>query len=213
MAISFSRILSFFGLLKGPDVPLATDRPVPFGYKTTWLTVRSDSSEAVSKALGLTKTSSATWVGGVSKSSGKTWVFVTPSDAKVEHLHSLLHRLSLTFGEAQYFGSSRVVGYVAWFKSVAGETVRAFSYADGTLFANQGDTTEAERALGYPDMAGLDARAIWDALDETDARMDEEDPMRIAERWSVNPLHLDQKDADGPGIVGVMDLAKAAHSA
>ena len=230
MAINLRSLLTFFGLGRAEDDGDPSDHPVAFGYKSTWLAVKADTTEAVCAALSLTRQNQATWAGGVAKARGKTWVFVTPpvdgwvlvvtdrslssdSDDNVERLSGLLNQLSREFGEAHYFGSYRVVGYVAWFKSVDGQMARAFSYADGTLFANLGATTDAEADLGYPDTTGLDAVTLWDALDETDARMDEEDPMRIAGAWSVNPLELGKTDAGaGKGIVGAMDVAKAVKS-
>ncbi len=207
------------------------DLPVPFGYKSVWFAVKSDDTLAVFDAFNLTSQLTANWETGVSfaydytrQFKGKeSPVFVAPplegwtlvlaglniaadSSENIEKLRNLLNRLSEKFGEVQYFGSYRGADYVSWFKSLNGNIVRGFSYADGTLFANEGQTTQAELDIGYFDMTAMDETMFWDALqeDEEDGtyHFDEEDPMKIAEFWSVNPLSIDV----GTGIVPATGL-------
>ncbi len=209
------------------------DLPTPFGYKSVWFAVKTEDTSAVFSAFNLQSEQPANWASGIKFlydfdshfKRGEKPVFVSPpvsgwtlilaglnfsadSSEKTEYLRNLLNRLSKEFGEAQYFGSYRVVGYVAWYRSISGSIERGFSFADGTLFANEGNTSEAELEIGYFDMSGMDEANIWETLMEAEEEgeyfFDEEDPMKIAELWSVNPLSVDQEKDLEPsiGLVG-----------
>ena len=44
-----------------PEIHTQPDQPLPFGFKTNWLAVKSDSPEAVLKKLPLQNIQSANW--------------------------------------------------------------------------------------------------------------------------------------------------------
>jgi hypothetical protein len=170
------------------------DIPRPFGYKATWLAVKTTDTEAVFKALGLTQSGVSNWETGIKFAYSRGFsdnvypIFVTPpvkgwtlvlssfaftadADENISKLEDTLVRLSELFEECQYFGSYRVVDYVAWYRAQNGKIVRGYSYADGVTYANFGKKSKIEAGKGY----------------------NEEDPMEIAGQWSVNPLRLDKR--------------------
>jgi hypothetical protein len=220
------------------DLSSSPDLPQAFGYKMTWLAVRSENTEAVFDALALTQKTVANWETGIQFSYGyqsgqsQTPVFVTPpvdgwtlvltglglaadGDASIARLEGLLRQMSGSFGEVHYYGSYRVVGYVAWYKAESGEISRGFSFADGSLYANVGPTTTAETEAGYFDMTGMTEDALWETIlslpEEDNSFFNEEDPMKIAGKWSVNPLLIAEIPDQNPslGLAGYLALPQA----
>lgn len=166
------------GILGLGKRPVQPDLPRGFGYKTTWLALRSDDPMAVAKALRLTKLTPApravgeATVYGHRGGMGRFPVFLCPAldgwtlvhtglslmpgEANTEGaVGALIRRLSRTFGAAQYFGSYRVAGMAAWYAAQEGVLTRAYAFADGQYFANLGPVSAAERAVGLGDIGGL----------------------------------------------------------
>jgi hypothetical protein len=114
---------------------------------------------------------------------------------------AMMQSLAARFDDVQYFGSYRVVSYVAWCRARGGKIERAFGYADGQLFANFGGTTPEEAKLGFPDLSGLSLDETTDKLFESDDSTNEELPAKLAGEWSINPLTLEE--AGYPLSVGV----------
>ena len=218
-------------LLKLSSTP---DLPQPFGYKSTWLAVRTEDTKAVFEALGLTQKATANWASGIRFSYDRDLVgnvgpvFVAPpvkgwtlvltglelaaDGAKnKQELEILLRHLSKLFGECQYFGSYRVVDYVSWYRAINGEITRGFSMADGILFANEGQTTQVELNAGNFDMTGMTEEEIWNVLLKAEEESQtyffrEDDPMKVAEDWSLNPLSIDNVQGLSPatGLAGLL---------
>jgi len=127
------------------------------------------------------------------------------------------------FDDVQFFGSHRVVGFVAWARALNGKPIRVFSYAD-EIMANVGEQTPEEAKLGFANLGGL---SLSDALDEMfriadeqhseqetlvasgvpqreartrvlqnrrDAIPDETDVVDLAALWSIDPSRLSDQD-------------------
>lgn len=115
-----------------------------------------------------------------------------PPGERSELLVTMMQALAARFDDVQFFGSYRVVGYVAWCRARGGKIERAFGYADGQVFANFGATTPEEAKLGFPDLSGLSSDEAVDKLFETDDATDEALPAKLAGEWSINPLQLEE---------------------
>ena len=168
--------------------------PVGFGYKASWLALRSTSPEDVAGELGLSGVRSATWSEGVETAYDGGAVFVTPPvDGWVLALGRFgggwdreedLAGLSRRFGEAQLFGTHRVSGYDEWQRWVDGEPMRRYAFADEVLF----DEGEREGA---------------DAHEDDEWWPDEEVTIAKAREWSVDPTTLDERTDLAPtGLLG-----------
>jgi hypothetical protein len=164
------------------------DTPTSFGYKVSWLAIRSQNMTSVITAMGLRDTHPANWATGISAAYEKSKaVFVTPAldgwtfvvgrdlptldqgDIQGDPLGAhafgnLFARLIRQFPEVQFFGSYRVVDYVAWARARGGKVERAFSFADGTVYANVGKQSTEEHALGFLDTTGMTPEAAGQAL-------------------------------------------------
>ncbi|WP_299461364.1 hypothetical protein [uncultured Gimesia sp.] len=199
------------------------DTPVGFGYKMSWLAIKSSDAHAVVETLVIDHLQPANWQTGITAAyHGHTfisppvhgWVLVASyhlpelgNDAEPQRFTPLLAGLSQKFGEVQYFGTQRVVGYHAWSRFLNGTETRAFAYLGerGEILADRGEKTDAEIQLGYeyfdPDSPDADSDAHWEREDL--CYPDEEHVMEIAGLWGVNPSHLEeQKLPESAGWIG-----------
>ena len=185
-----------------------TDAPIPFGYKMAWYAVRTTNAQAVAETLNLKSQHPANWKEGYKEAYGGEGVFVSPpvsgwvfvvgtpifpdlTSADKEKCLTRLKVLSERFGEAQLFATHRGVSSHAWAKAVQGSLSRAFGYNgdQGQDVWNVGKETEDEVGLGFKFSAGKEP--------------DEEDVMKLAGRWSVNPQHIDSlRVPPALGIIG-----------
>lgn len=193
---------------KAPDKFSTPDKPRAFGYKCAWLAIHSEDTKAILEALNLKNPRAANWATGIEQAYGLERVFVTPpvqgwtlvvglalpeagGSGHPDQCTPLLRRLSKQLGEVQYFATHRVVEYHAWAKAENGVIARAYAYVgeEGITLWNVGVLTPEEKALGFK-------------FDETHFP-NEEDVMKIAGKWSLNPLKLEEMNLQpGVGVVG-----------
>lgn len=108
-----------------------------------------------------------------------------------QKFRTLFDRLSGQFEDVQFFGSYRVVDFVSWARATQGKLLRAFSFADGTVYANVGMQTKEEEQLHFPNLSSLSTDAATERLFEADGRLpDEDDVIKLAGLWSVNTEQL-----------------------
>lgn len=207
-------------ILTREGTPLA---PGLFGYKTGWFAVRADDPEAVLHALGACLPKQVPFADGAGQVYGHRdpwspgaplpalvcppqdgWVLVLlglsvalDSPDGIAAITGSLSKLSGQFGAAQYFGSYRVVNYVAWARAEAGTLTRGFSMADGEVFLWHGAPDPAELAQRLPMQDCPDGETFLDRVyahdpDATgyEAHPNEETPLRIAAAWSIDPASI-----------------------
>ncbi len=105
----------------------------------------------------------------------------------------LFARLSASFSEVQFFGSDRRVGFIAWARHRRGEADRIFAFGDGDVYANVGSQTADETELGLPDVNGLTPEQASEKLFDGEQPLPDEDvPLQLAQRWSINPGLLEE---------------------
>jgi hypothetical protein len=180
---------------------------VGFGYKQAWLAVRevdTRTAAAAADMLGLRDLGPVRWQEGIDLTyltddrvamtpalagvGGDAWVLVVGRwlllryDVDVAHLSAALRT------EVQAFASHRVVEAHQWERAVNGLLVRAFGYVgeSGEVTRWEGERDPAEATLGLP--AGPHDTVL----------VGEEDVMRMAGAWSVDPSGLDGRPAPGP---------------
>lgn len=233
-----------------PDLDPSPDRPQPFGFKVNWFAVRATDPASVLDALGLAARTPANWTSGMaaayrwsSAEGSARWVFASPAvdgwvflvggslpypidtedgdhDGIGRAFDAVFGRLKHRFDEVQFFGSYRVSSFAAWARAARGTPERVFSYGDGSVYANLGDQTPEEAALGFPRLDGLPVSEATDRMfelsDEQSARQDalvasglpvreamvqalegkacaipgEDDVVAIAGLWSLDPSQL-----------------------
>lgn len=198
------------------------DHPIDFGYKTVWIAVKTGNKERIVEILGLKNIQSSNWKSGI-ETAYDNGVFITPQIGKwtlavgiklinnndlenINKLEKTINKLSDEFGEAQSFGTHRVVEYHHWMKSVNGKITRVYSYIGESAESIKvfGDLTEPEIGLNLFNSFSKEAKSdeYWNREDLDYA--DEELVMKIADNWSVNPTRLtERKDIqDELGLIG-----------
>ncbi|MEU1617314.1 hypothetical protein ABZ479_08405 [Streptomyces sp. NPDC005722] len=191
-----------------------------FGYKTSWLAVRSATPEEVADALDLRHRRIAGWTDGT-EAAYRQGVFVARPVADWTVAHGRIHltpeatepgftawleTLGKRLGDLQFFATDRIGEYHAWAKVESGELTRAYCYVGmrGEVPLHVGEPTAIERELGVGQRRLEDGwrdwqEAEWDAWHA--AMPVEFDVMRIARNWGLCPLDIPD-DAVAPGIHG-----------
>jgi hypothetical protein len=184
-----------------------------FGYKTAWLAVRDGDVDDTLTALGVRRVGPVGWSEGIDRAyrerdvivatprlpgaGGDPWVLVMGRWLAYQLDEIDAAQLSTVLGrEVQLFASHRVVELHRWERAAAGATVRSYEYLGerGEVLRWQGEPDQVERAIGLPDR--FDPA---DAEDPPDGCLvGEQDVMRVAGAWSVDPTSLDDEPAPGP---------------
>lgn len=184
-----------------------------------WLAIRSSDPAAVLDVLPIDDLQRANWLTGyiavnafhtfVSPSING-WVLVVSNNLpglEVEERSAgwkrLMERLAANFDDVQSFGTHRVVEYHAWARFLNGLEVRAYAYSGetGETLVDRGAPTDAEVELGHKFFDERSPEAESDEYREREdlTYPDEEDVMRVAGKWSINPNRLEE----GPQTLGV----------
>ncbi len=203
----------------GDDSAPAGTGPVGFGYKSAWLAIRTEDTEAAAEALRVTDAHAASWAEGIEAAyrarQGRPLVFLTPvvdgwtlavlgrgelfEDDGVGGGTLDLPSLSHRFGEVQKFATHRVVDYQEWQRWVDGSPVRRYCWIgeSGEIRFDEGEPISAEGNL----LRAADLDGDWDAFDLAN----EENVMAVAAEWSLNPTTLDERDDLPPrGLIGFL---------
>jgi hypothetical protein len=181
-----------------------------FGYKTGWLAVRRGDVQGVADVLGGRIAGSVTWEEGIAASYGEPsmlavtpllrgaddadWLLVTGSWIASEAEGINVGALSMALGdEVQLFASHRVVDWHRWVRGRAGVIVRSFEYVGevGQVRRWVGTPDAVELGLGLPASFDVTRDDIFDFYGEDDDMVGEEDVMRVAAAWSVDPTSLE----------------------
>lgn len=189
------------------------DLPVEFGYKCQWFAVKTNDTQAVLDALKLKNIQISNWRTGID-GAYEGYYFISPaingwtlvinsimpdlSGTESPSPLTVISDLSLSFGEACYFGTHRVVEYHAWAKSINGKLVRAYGYLGetGETIINQGEISKEE----------LENNLIFTDLDVEEPNLpDEEDVLFIAKKWTVDPLMENDTYQTGTGFIGILE--------
>jgi hypothetical protein len=180
---------------------------VAFGRKQAWLALRDTDPSGVATALGGRDLGAVPWRDGVdlayltddrlivtpplAGAGGAAWTLVAGRwllrDGAPVSLELLSGQLDT---EVQFFASYRVGERHRWGRAANGSLRRAFGY--------QGDTGEITVWHGEPDRAELDIGLPPTPHPDAVVLVSEQDVMRLASAWSVDPTTLDGQPAAGP---------------
>jgi len=163
------------------------DKPQSFGYKINWLALGTSDTAAVLDALELAEATPANWESGLAAVYGNDpWVFVSPPiggwvlaisgclpyptiqshDDAGKKFDVLFPRLMKRFDDVQFYGSHRVVDFVAWARGLNGKPMRIFAWtgSEGVVLANFGGQTPEEANLRFANLTGLSASDAGDEI-------------------------------------------------
>lgn len=192
---------------KKPTVQDVPDKPVPFGYKNSWLCVKANSPEEVIEKVGLKNPRVSGWNDGVYGKHND--VFVSPVlDGYVLVVRwegdildtnpAQLDELAKKFTELQFFSTHRVSDYHVWVKYVGGEMIRGYGYCggNGEVFLNKGEVTPEEAELGLDNLIP-DSEADWDDYEFPD----EQNVLEIAAAWGIDTLFHKKTYPESTGFI------------
>jgi len=215
-----------------PSFDQTPDEPEPFGYKVSWLAIKTPEPAAVVEALDLGEATPTNWASGLALAYSQDddcWMFVSPSvdgwvfavspslpypTVETHHdigskFEALFSRLAARFDDVQFFGSSRVSGFCAWARALNGVPLRVFSYGQEVL-RNLGDQTPEEVKLGFVDLSGLSPSDAEVKLADLAEKQVEEEERLIASglSWKEAQAQLRPNGRDSfPDESDVVDLA------
>lgn len=170
---------------------LIPDTPIPFGYKTGWLCVRSDDPERVMAVLNVQDKRECNWSMGLEKAGENGTVFVSPAlDGFVlvigilEPRPEQLQQWAASFSELQYFGTHRVVDYHSWARYLDGVLIRGYTFIGeaGEVIWEEGKLTPEELALGAEHFPKAEAEIDWASAEFPD----EETVLSLAAAWGID---------------------------
>ena len=205
------------------------DRPYPFGYRMSWLAIRTRDTQKVIEALQLGAVQPANWntgLGAVYDSHlGQSHMFVSPPVNGWTFVagHSLPQPLGKTFTdkatpllvelggqfiEVQYYFCSPEIDFLGWARVIDGRIVRAFAIGDEGVLWNRGKPSKEETSLGLKlfEMRGVRGRR-GDAGAEIVLYPTEAHVMHLAGKWGIDPTRVDKVAV--PPAVGFVGLAPA----
>ncbi len=193
------------------DIDVTPDMPQPFGFKTSWLCIKSNSPEEVISKLRLMNAVPANWENGLGGAENGSffvspavhgWVIVVgfPTFGWSEEEYELPALLDIAqhFSEVQAFASHRVVDLCAWAKFRDGKTVRAYYWLGeaGEVLVNEGECTPEEQQLGFDNFVSS-ADDDW----EEKELPDEMSVCEIAAAWGVDPMFSEGEYEAGTGYL------------
>lgn len=210
------------------------DRPKAFGYRMAWIAVRTEATAELVTALGLADIEAANWDSGIgtiyAPDLSDDYIFVSPpvkgwtfvAGVPLPHplgrsfsdkLTPLLLRLSILFGDVQYFSAFPVIDFFAWARLEKGRLVRAFAIGDEGAIWDRGRLTAEEKALGLRlfDLRGIKGR-VGDAGGAIILHPTEDHVLRLASGWSLDPSRLGAiGDTTGCGYIARVPAAWRAE--
>lgn len=208
--------------------------PVAFGYKMSWLAIRSTEPHAAVEALEIEGPTSTPWAEAVEAvyaldAVAHRPVFVTPpidgwvlvaspaffdeiSDTEPARMGRFVAGIARKLDtEVQLFGTHRVVEGHAWARADSEGLARAYAYLGeiGACLLDEGERTSVERDLELVTAKAAEAGAA--ALDGEIDPPGEETVMRVAAAWSLDPTRLEDDHPDmGDGWLGRLGGSGAA---
>ena len=210
------------------------DRPVPFGYRMSWLALHTDNADKVVAVLGLGNAKPCNWQSGIGivydAELGEHRVFVSPpvqgwifvvglplphpvGGGFVDKCTPFLLDLGRHFPDVQYYFTYPLIDFFAWVRIRDGRLQRAFAIGDEGIVWNKGRTTREEKALGLKlfDLRGVRGRK-GDAGGAMILYPTEDHVMRIARGWSLDPTMISALPAAGGlGYVGQSPMSWRAE--
>src|ERR1051325_7258145 len=196
-------------------------QPLFFQNPKTWLAIKSTNPGEVEVALGLHEAAPCSWNEGIELAAEEKlfisppvngWVLVfgtgLPDPREdVDEFFKFIVELGRTAGLVIYFQSERALDHHAWIKVMNGRVVRAYAWADATLW-NQGDLTQAERDLRLRCQPYGAAGETVSARNREAARINCERLPALAARWSIDPKSIDAQSVNQVGIAGAFSHGK-----
>ncbi|HZR62814.1 MAG TPA: hypothetical protein VFA80_17860 [Xanthobacteraceae bacterium] len=220
-----------------PSFDQTPDEPEPFGFKVSWFAVKALDPISVLDAFELGERTPANWASGLEAAYGQShrddpWMFISPPVSgwvlvvsssfvypTIETHHDigmrfdlLFSRLMKQFDDIQFFGSHRVVDFVAWARALKGKPIRIFAWSgsEGAVLANVGEQTPEEAQLGFPDLSNLSPSDAGDRVFEIAGQQDAEESALVSSGLSGSEARARIRQSGVHAFVDETDVVKLA---
>jgi hypothetical protein len=125
---------------------------------------------------------------------------------------ALFSRLMKRFDDVQFFGSHRVVDFVAWARALKGKPTRSFAWSgsEGVVAANFGEQTPEEAKLKFINLTGLSPPDAGDKIFEIAGKQQDEADALVASGLSRREAQARVRQngrGDFPSETDVVELA------
>lgn len=179
---------------------------VGFGPKLGWLAVPGDEATRILEALGGRGAEDSPWRAGVDSAyrnadlvvatpplpgaDGRAWTLVCGRYLLVNEKWIDPADLSTALDrEVQFFATYRVSELHRWERAIGGTTRRSFRFVGeiGEVTDWRGDPDDTELQIGLP--------ARYDPSAGAHVMVGEQDVLRVAKAWSVDPTAIDGRPA------------------
>jgi len=224
--------IAIIGLLLVPKVmphkiiyDLVPDKPCSFGYKMSWIAIKTQDVHKVLATLDLSHVVSSNWQSGIGtvyhedlgenrifvSPPVKGWVFVVglalphPLGARfVDKWTPLIEGLAAEFQEVQYYFTYPLIDFYAWARVLKGRISRAFAISDEGVIVKRGRISAGEKSLALKMFELRGVRDLeGDAGGEIVLYPTETHVMRLAGLWGLDPTQLAESGAEpGLGYIG-----------
>ncbi len=204
---------------------LAPDAPCAFGYKMSWIAIKTDDAAKVLEVLDLYEVEPSNWQSGIGtvyhQELGENRIFVSPpvrewvfvvglalphpiGERFVDKWTPLIEELAEEFSEVQYFFSYPSIDFYGWARVLKGRISRAFAIGDEGIILKRGRTTKEEKGLGLKLFELRGVRGLsGDAGGELILYPTERHVIRLAGQWGLDPTKLDRYGEEtGLGAIG-----------
>ncbi len=180
-----------------PKAPLVPQAYVSL-WPDAWVAVKSRNVFAVQKALSLHNPRPCSWLEGFTNADKlfvsppvKGWILVTGAGLPrprqdVDACFCFMLDLSRKLGEVQFFSAHRTLHCHAWVKARNGRIVRAYAWAETTLW-QQGTPTSAEKELAFRCLGYTEPFPEIASKSEATVNANVEKVPLLAARWGLDP--------------------------
>lgn len=187
------------------------DRPIAFGYKTSWLSVKDTNINKIVDDLNIKVIGKANWESGLNAAYNDGAVFIAPPINEwtfvvglyFDNWKDFVSTIAKSIPDFYYFFTERVSETHAWISVKNKAIVRAFGYSGGSgeILFDEGNPTLEEISLG------LEFEKLRNNKWDDDTKVpDEDDVLAISSTWTINTLEIDNMDVkESVGIVGIFD--------
>jgi hypothetical protein len=195
-----------------------------FGYKMGWLAIRDGRLRDVLDVLGGRIVGAGDWQEGVDRAyeeadivvatpllpgaAGEAWLLVAGRWVGADSIDTAALSDALDC-EVQLYVTHRVVEGHRWERALGGALVRWFEYVDGEVTRWHGDPEDVELAIGLPRRFDIERDS---ESDNWGVAVGEQDVMRVAAAWSIDPTALEGRPASAPLTVAQLPLGPDPHT-
>ncbi len=167
---------------------LTETKTINFGYKSCWAVVKSESAEDILTVLNKTDSINKNCIDFITKSHSG-WVIISDFGMELfneelgpEYGIDNLKILSTYFETVCYFVSHRISDVYGWFKFQNNKITRAFYCSECEILTDKGLKTMEE----------INLNMNYSTSDDDFSIPYEDDVIKIAEAWTLNPTYLEQ---------------------